>query len=104
MLVAPWWAWVALAFVALAVILEFTAGQYSNSEVSGLSATLVPLAWPQAARVVWWLFVAAAAGLFRYGEYRVGIRRNPVVVAASVVPFVIFAIGIAFGASFSTWH
>lgn len=101
---APWWAWVALAFAFLAVALEFVGGQYSNSEVDGLAARLHPLAWPQAARVVWWLAVAAAAGVYRYGEWRAGIRRSPIIIGLSVVPFVIFAAGIASGASFSTWH
>lgn len=101
---APWWAWVALAFVFLAVALELVGGQYSNSQVDGLAARLHPLAWPQAARVVWWLAVAAAAGAYRYGEWRAGIRRSPIIIGLSVVPFVIFAVGIASGASFSTWH
>lgn len=102
--VAPWWAWLALGFVFLAVVLEVVGGQYSNSPVDGVAATLHPLSWPQAGRVAWWLLVAAAAGAFRYGEWRAGIRRSPVIIGLSVIPFVIFAVGIALGASFSTWH
>lgn len=92
-----------MAFVFLAVGLEVLGGQYSNSQVSG-AEWLVPLAWPQAARVVWWLAVAGAAAAFRHAERRAGIRRHPLLIAASVVPFVVFAVGIAAGASFSTWH
>lgn len=102
--VAPAWAWLALAFVFVAVLLEFIGGQYSNSQVPAVAELLAPIAWPQAVRVLWWLAVAAAAAAFRYGERRVGIRRSPLTIAASVVPFIVFAVGIAFGASFSTWH
>lgn len=98
------WGWAAMLFVFVAVALEVLGGQYSNSQVSSITNWVVPLGWPQAARVVWWLTVAAAAATFRYAERTAGIRRNPILIVASVLPFVIFAIGIALGASFSTWH
>lgn len=100
----PLWAIPAMGFVFLAVALEFIGGQYANSRVPDAAEWLVPLAWPQAARVVWWLGVASAAAAFRYAERQAGIRRHPLVILASVAPFAIFAVGIAVGASFSTWH
>jgi len=98
------WALVALAFVFLAVALEVLGGQYSNSEVPAAARFVVPLAWPQAVRALWWVLVGSAAAGYRYAEHRAGIRRNPVVIAASVAPFFVFAGGVAAGASFSTWH
>lgn len=98
------WGPVALGFVFLAVGLELLAAQYSNSPVPDAARWLVPLAWPQAVRVLWWTLVTLAAAGFRYAEYRAGIRRHPLIVIGSTVPFAVFSIGIAFGASFSTWH
>ncbi|MBI2169124.1 MAG: hypothetical protein HYU28_06430 [Actinobacteria bacterium] len=98
------WAWAAVAFVFLAVGLEVVGGQYANSRVPGAAEWLVPLAWPQAARVVWWLIVASAAVAFRYAERQAGIRRHPIIIGASVIPFAVFAVGVALGAGFSTWH
>lgn len=48
--------------------------------------------------------VAAAAGGFRLGAHRLGFRQRPLVVALSLVPFLVFAFGIAIGAGWSTWH
>ena len=103
---AGWWLALAgscLVFVLAAVVLETLSGLYANSPVPGW-AELVPLAWPKPARVVWWLLVGAASGGFRLGLHRLGIRQRPVIVVASVVPFVAFAAGIALDSSWSTWH
>lgn len=67
-------------------------------------AHIVPIAWPTAGRVAWWVTVACAAGLFRLAAQRLGHRQRPVVVVASVVPFLVFAAGIAIGAEWATWH
>lgn len=90
-------------FVVGAVVLEVIGGVNANSTVPEW-AELVPIAWPAPARVVWWLTVAAAAGLFRLGLHRLGFPQRFAVVAASVAPFVAFAVGIASGSSWSTWH
>ena len=50
------------------------------------------------------VFVAGAAGLFRLGLQRLGFRQRLLVVMASIGPFVAFAVGIATGSSWSTWH
>ncbi len=91
------------AFVIAAVVLEVLAGSYANSPLPSW-AEIVPLAWPQPLRVMWWAAVATAAGAFRLGLHRLGIRQRPAIVAASVLPFVAFAIGVATGSSWSTWH
>lgn len=103
---AGWWLLLVGAsalFVIVAVVLEVLGGSYANSPLPAW-AEFVPLAWPQAARVVWWLGVAAAAGAFRLGLHRIGIRQRPLVVIASVAPFLAFAFGVSQGASWSTWH
>ena len=54
--------------------------------------------------MVWWLVVAGAALGFRVALHRLGFRQRAATVAASVVPFVVFAAGVAVGADWSTWH
>jgi len=104
----PWWGWlivlpVSALFVIGAVALEITGGANANSPVPSW-AHLVPLAWPQWVRVLWWLGVATAAGTFRRGLRRVGMPGRRVVDVVAVLPFVAFAAGIAFGAAWATWH
>lgn len=94
---------VSIAFVALAIVLEVLGGSSANSSVPDW-AHVVPIAWPSGLRVVWWVAVAAAAGVFRLGLHRLGLKQHPVVVAASVLPFLAFAAGIAAGADWATWH
>lgn len=92
-----------IAFVAIAVVLELVGGSLANSPLPDW-AHVVPIAWPTALRVVWWIGVGAAAGLFRLGLHRLGHQQRPAVVAASVAPFLVFASGIAAGADWATWH
>lgn len=92
------------AAVLSAVVLEVLAGAAANSAVPSWARWVVPLAWPQYVRVVWWLAVAAAALTFRLSLGRLGLRQRPWLVVASVAPFVIFAVGIAFSADWATWH
>lgn len=102
--------WLALSalgcilFVAWAVVAEVVAGSAANSRVPAWADNVFSLAWPQPLRVMWWLTVGAAAFGFRVSLHRLGLRQRPVVVALSVVPFVVFAAGIAVGADWSTWH
>lgn len=108
-LVAPGDTWWMLAvfggagFVVLAIALEVLAGSYANSPTPGWGHW-IPLAWPTAARVVWWLLVAAAAGAFRFGLGRLGFRQRPLTVVLTIGPFVGFALGIAAGAEWAAWH
>ena len=48
--------------------------------------------------------VAVAAGGFRLALARHGIRQHPVVVVASVLPFLVFAAGITLGSAWATWR
>lgn len=90
-------------FVILAVVLEVLGGSHANSPLPSW-AEFVPLSWPPVARVFWWLGVAASAAGFRLGLHRLGIAQRPLIVLASILPFLAFAVGIASGASWSTWH
>ncbi len=90
-------------FVLLAVGLEVMGGLNANSPLPSW-AKVVPIAWPPAARVAWWVTVAAAAGLFRLALHRLGFRQRAWLVIASIVPFLIFAAGVAGGADWATWH
>lgn len=85
-------------------MLEVAAGAGANSPADPLLARLVPLAWPPYLRVAWWLAVAGAALAFRLSLRRLGIRQRPWIVVVSVLPFVVFAAGIAAGSEWSTWH
>jgi hypothetical protein len=92
------------AFVLAAVALEMVSGLNANSQVPAWAAKAVPLAWPQPARVAWWLAVAGAMGTFRFLLGRAGIPQRRLVVIVSVTPFVLFAAGVAVGADWATWH
>lgn len=84
------------------VAAEVVASLYEDSPVPAWSAHLFPLTWPRAECVVWWLGVATAAGTFRRALGAIGIPQHRIVVVVSVLPFVVFAGGIATGAGWST--
>ncbi len=90
-------------FALTAIVLEVVGGTNANSAVPAWGE-FVPLAWPQWARVLWWLQVAAAAATFRAGARRVGIRTRRLGDIATVGPFIVFSIGIAFGSDWTTFH
>lgn len=92
------------ALVLAAVTIEVLAGSAANSPAPSWATWVVPLAWPQYIRVVWWLAVAVAALTFRLSLRRLGIRQRPWLVVLSVAPFVAFAAGIALSADWATWH
>lgn len=93
------------AFAVAAVLVEALAGAAADSPERGWATRLVPLAWPQPARVIWWLIVATAAAGHRLLLDRAGDRPPRWWIAAAVAaPFVVFAGGIAAGAQWSTWH
>ncbi|GAC1605017.1 MAG: hypothetical protein NVS3B21_34440 [Acidimicrobiales bacterium] len=92
------------AFVVGALAAEVVGGLGANSPVPSEAERAFPISWPQPVRVVWWLAVSAAALGYRVMMGRLGIPQRRGVVAASVLPFVIFATGIAAGADWATWH
>ncbi|GAC1608278.1 MAG: hypothetical protein NVS3B26_04540 [Mycobacteriales bacterium] len=92
------------ALVLAAVGLEFASGQAANSPEDSRYANLVPLGWPRPVRVVWWVIIAAAAAGHRFLlDQRRGAGRY-VIAALAATPFALFALGIAVGAGWSTWH
>lgn len=91
-------------FVLLAVALEVVGGLGANSPVPAWADRVVPLAWPQPVRVAWWLVVAGAAGAYRSALGRAGFPQRRTVSVLSVVPFVVFAFGVATGSDWATWH
>lgn len=92
-----------LIFAFAAIGLEVVSGNYANSPVPGW-ARWTPLAWPQFARVAWWIAVAIAAAGFRWSLHHLGFRPSRVVTVITVGPFLAFAAGIAVGADWATWH
>lgn len=57
-----------------AAVLEVMNGLNANSPFPSW-AKMVPIAWPPAARVAWWVTIAAA-GLFRLALHRLGFRQR----------------------------
>ncbi|MDP1804020.1 MAG: hypothetical protein Q8K72_02530 [Acidimicrobiales bacterium] len=92
------------AFVVLAMVLEVVGGMSANSEVPDWAPRLVPIAWPRLVRVGWWLAVGVAAGAYRVLLARAGLPQSRWLLVVSVAPFVLFAVGIAAGAEWATWH
>ena len=91
-------------FVFGAIAAEVVGGMYANSPVPAWTERAFPISWPQPVRVAWWLAVGGAALGYRVILHRIGIRQRTWVVAVSVVPFVVFAGGVAAGANWATWH
>lgn len=100
----PWWAIGSGVFVLVAIALEVAASAWANSQVPAWVVNLVPLGWPQAARVAWWLGVAGATGAYHVGLARAGHPRRPVLATLTVGLFVAFALSIAVGGEWATWH
>ncbi|MGI9017629.1 MAG: hypothetical protein ACR2HR_11105 [Euzebya sp.] len=101
----PGWGWLAALFVLAAVLGEAIAGQYGAATPSpSWQYVVVPATWHPSARAAWWLLVAGAAGAFRLAERRAGIRRNPLIVLGSTVPFLAFAVGAGLSAEWAAWH
>ena len=91
-------------FVLAAVLLEVIGSQNANSQYPSWTEWVVPLAWPQPVRALWWLLIAAAAAAYRVLLDRAGLAQRRVVTVVIVVPFVLFAAGVAAGAEWATWH
>ncbi len=100
----PGWAWLAALFVLAAVVGEMIAGLYTATRVPDWVYVVVPATWSPPLRAAWWLLVAATASAFRLAERRAGIRRNPLIVLGSTVPFVAFAAGAGVSAEWAAWH
>lgn len=100
----PIWAFVGAGVAGLAVALELLGSLFGDAPSTAYPAWLVPIAWPTALRVSWWLLAAAGAAAAAYGLGRAAgrpRRLGPLVMAS---PFLLFAGGVAVGASWATWH
>lgn len=93
-----------VVLVLLAIALEVASGQGANSPETARFSPFVPLSWPQPARAVWWVLVAAAAGGQRLLLDPGPGRRRWVLAGVCAMPFVVFAGGVASGAEWSAWH
>lgn len=92
------------AFVLAAVTLEVVGGQNANAPHPAWAEWVIPLAWPQPLRVLWWLVIAGAAGGYRILLAEAGFSPRRPVTVLLVAPFLVFAAGIATGAGWATWH
>lgn len=87
-----------------AVLVEMVAGAAAVSVEPSWEQRVVPLAWPQPWRVVWWLAIAGAAATHRLLLDRVDGRQRRWLIALHAAPFVVFAGGVAVGAQWATFH
>ena len=92
------------AFVLLAMAVEVLSGQAANSPGEAKFQPFAPLGWPAPVRVLWWLLVATAAAGHRVLLYGLHGARQRLSAALLAAPFVVFAVGIALGADWATWH
>lgn len=99
-----WWALAGGAVTMLAVVLEFLGSFLGDSPSTGYPGWLVPIAWPTPVRVVWWLVATVGAVAASRGTaYATGRPRHLRTVAVAA-PFLLFAVGVATGATWATWH
>jgi len=93
------------AFVGAAVLLEIGAGEATTGIRFPTWAHPVPLTWPVPARVLWWTVVAALASMHRIALHRSGgstVHKGLAIAMAA--PLLVFAGGIASGATWATYH
>ncbi|MBW3662752.1 MAG: hypothetical protein KY469_06605 [Actinobacteria bacterium] len=100
----PGWALAGGAVTLLAVTLELLGSVLGDSPSTGYPGWLVPIAWPTAVRVAWWLVATAGAAATSHGLAHAAGRRGYVRTVVVAAPFLIFAVGIALGAEWATWH
>lgn len=92
-------------FAVLAVGLELSASLLGGTPGSAYPGWLVTSAWPVPVRTAWWLLVAAGAGTGVRGLVPSWSPRGRGVVAGlGALPFVVFAVAVALGAPWATWH
>lgn len=100
----PRWALVGAGLALLVLALEFLGSFLGDAPASDYPGWLVPIAWPTPVRVLWWLMGSAGAFATSRGLDHVTGRRRLLRGLLVASPFVIFAIGIATGAEWATWH
>jgi hypothetical protein len=100
----PAWALWGAGFTLLAVALEFLGSIVGDSPSTGYPGWLVPIAWPTAVRVLWWVAAAVGAVALNRGLARATGHPRRLATVVTALPFLGFALGIALGAEWATWH
>lgn len=100
----PGWALPAGLVPLTALILEYAGSIFGSGPASSYPGWLVTVAWPQWARVAWWLLAAGGAALLTRGLTGDGGRGRWLVTGLTTAPFVVFAAGVATETSWSAWH
>lgn len=100
----PWWALAGGAVTMLAVVLEFLGSLLGDSPSTGYPGWLVPIGWPTPVRVGWWLVATMGAVAASRGTAYATGRPRPLRTVVVASPFLVFAVGIATGATWATWH
>lgn len=100
-----WPAYLCMLFVMIAVVAEFIGGRGGPALSTHHGRSISPSTWPDAARVIWWLLVASAAGAYRALADWVERRRPRLWLAALTgLPFFAFAVGIATNSSWASFR
>lgn len=89
---------------ALAVALEVWGSWGVGASAEPPGSWLVASGWPTPLRVTWWLAASVGVYLANRGLARVTHRPRRLATTVAVLPFVAFALGIATGAEWATWH
>jgi len=100
----PGWALAGAAITVLAIVLEVAGNVFAGGVTSGYPGWLVTIAWPTPLRVLWWLAAAAGSIAWNVGIARANGRSRRLVTVITATPYVAFAVGVAVGAEWSTWH
>lgn len=100
----PGWALAGAGFTLAAVALEVAGSVWGDSPSTSYPGWLATIGWPTPLRVLWWTMAAAGVVAMNLGMARASGSRRPVRTVVAAAPFVAFALGIASGAQWATWH
>lgn len=102
--VIPTWALAGAAVALVAVTLEVLGSVLGDSPDTPYPGWLRPIAWPTLVRVATWLAAAAGSAAYHVGLHRTSGRRRWFIGTLTTTMFLLFAVGIASDAEWSTWH
>lgn len=91
-------------FALFAVALEMWGSWGTGATPQPPASWLVPSGWPTAVRVGWWLVATLGVFLANRGLARATGRPRVVATTVTVLLFLGFAVSIALGAEWATWH
>lgn len=92
------------AIALVAVVLEVWGSWGVGADPRPPLSWLVPSGWPMPVRVTWWLVAAAGTVAANRGLAVATGRPRRVATVVTALPFIAFAVGIATGAEWATWH